>query len=134
MARRRRGRRRTAREAFDALLAFFDTARAPGGEPCTFLLDEVLELRTFESFPGLRHVLRELLQALAESPQSLRADHALRRARASAAARRHGALRGDAPAAARAGDVTDLLAAVVQRLRADGRPTTATSSAAPCRR
>ena len=58
----------TAREAFDALLAFFDTARAPGGEPCTFLLDEVLELRTFESFPGLRHVLRELLDALAESP------------------------------------------------------------------
>src|SRR5687767_15375229 len=25
----------TARDAFDALLAFFDTARAPGGEPCT---------------------------------------------------------------------------------------------------
>jgi hypothetical protein len=58
----------TAREAFDALLAFFDTARAPGGEPCTFLLDEVLELRTFESFPGLRRVLRELLDALAGSP------------------------------------------------------------------
>jgi hypothetical protein len=58
----------TAREAFDALLAFFDTARAPGGEPCTFLLDEFLELRTFESFPGLRRVLRELLEALAESP------------------------------------------------------------------
>jgi hypothetical protein len=58
----------TAREAFDALLAFFDTARAPGGEPCTFLLDEFLELRTFESFPGLRRVLRELLDALAESP------------------------------------------------------------------
>ena len=57
----------TAREAFDMLLAFFDTARAPGGEPCTFLLDEVLELRTFESFPGLRHVLRELLQALSAS-------------------------------------------------------------------
>jgi hypothetical protein len=50
------------------LLAFFDTARAPGGEPCTFLLDEVLELRTFESFPGLRHVLRDLLEALASSP------------------------------------------------------------------
>ena len=32
----------SAREAFDALLAFFDTARAPGGEPCTFLLDETL--------------------------------------------------------------------------------------------
>jgi len=59
---------RNAREAFDALLAFFDTARAPGGEPCTFLLDETLELRTFESFPGLRHVIRELIGALAESP------------------------------------------------------------------
>jgi hypothetical protein len=58
----------TAREAFDALLAFFDTARAPGGETCTFLLDETLELRTFESFPGLRHVIRELFEALAESP------------------------------------------------------------------
>jgi hypothetical protein len=57
----------SAREAFDLLLAFFDTARAPGGEPCTFLLDEVLELRTFESFPGLRHVLRDLLEALAGS-------------------------------------------------------------------
>ena len=58
----------TAREAFDVLLTFFDTARAPGGEPCTFLLDEVLELRTFESFPGLRHVLRDLIEALAASP------------------------------------------------------------------
>jgi hypothetical protein len=58
----------TAREAFDTLLGFFDTARAPGGEPCTFLLDEVLELRTFESFPGLRHVLRDLLEALTASP------------------------------------------------------------------
>jgi len=57
----------SAREAFDLLLAFFDTARAPGGEPATFLLDEVLELRTFESFPGLRHVLRDLLEALAGS-------------------------------------------------------------------
>jgi hypothetical protein len=58
----------TAREAFDALLAFFNTARTAGGEPVTFLLDEVLELRTFESFPGLRHVLRDLLQGLADSP------------------------------------------------------------------
>ena len=57
----------SAREAFDLLLAFFETARAPGGEPCTFMLDEVLELRTFESFPGLRHVLRDLLEALASS-------------------------------------------------------------------
>src|SRR5262245_11164070 len=58
----------TAREAFDMLRAFFDTARAPGGEPCTFLLDEVLELRTFESFPGLRHVLRDLIESLSASP------------------------------------------------------------------
>ena len=57
----------TARDAFDALLTFFDSARGPGGEPCTFLLDEVLELRTFESFPGLRHVLRDLLEGLATS-------------------------------------------------------------------
>src|SRR5688572_16135254 len=42
----------------------FSIRRARGGEPCTFLLDEVLELRTFESFPGLRHVLRDLLDAL----------------------------------------------------------------------
>ena len=58
----------SAREAFDMLLSFFDTARAPGGEPCTFLLDEVLELRTFESFPGLRHVLRDLVEALSAGP------------------------------------------------------------------
>ena len=32
------------------------------------VLDEVLELRTFESFPGLRHVLRELIESLSTSP------------------------------------------------------------------
>ena len=56
-----------AREAFDAALAFLDTARAPGTTPATFLLDEFLELRTFESFPGLRTVLRDLIGALASS-------------------------------------------------------------------
>jgi hypothetical protein len=56
-----------AREAFDASLAFFDTARAPGDAPATLLLDEFLELRTFESFPGLRSVLRDLVGALAAS-------------------------------------------------------------------
>ena len=56
-----------AREAFDATLAFLDTARAPGGQAATFLLDEFLELRTFESFPGLRSVLRDLLGALTSS-------------------------------------------------------------------
>src|SRR5688572_20323206 len=32
-----------ARDAFDASLAFLDTARAPGDAPATFLLDEFLE-------------------------------------------------------------------------------------------
>ena len=56
----------SAREAFDHTLAYLTRARA-GDKPATFLLDEVLELRTFESFPGLRHVLRDLMQALAEA-------------------------------------------------------------------
>ena len=58
----------SARAAFDALLTFLCTARAPGDAPATFLLDEFLELRTFESFPGLRSVLRELVAALAATP------------------------------------------------------------------
>jgi hypothetical protein len=63
-----RGAPTSARDAFDATLAFFDQARTGGGnEPATFLLDEVLELRTFESFPGLRTALRELLKVLAGS-------------------------------------------------------------------
>ncbi len=61
------GAQPSAREAFDASLAFLDTARAPGALPATFLLDEFLELRTFESFPGLRSVLRDLIGALASS-------------------------------------------------------------------
>ena len=58
----------SAREAFGATLRFFDEARAPGGAPATFLLDEVLELRTFESFPGLRGLQRDLIGALSHSP------------------------------------------------------------------
>ena len=57
-----------ARAAFDATLTFLDRARAGGSEPATFLLDEFLELRTFESFPGLRRVLHELVGALSASP------------------------------------------------------------------
>ena len=57
----------SARAAFEGMLAFLGTARAPGDAPATFLLDEFLELRTFESFPGLRSVLRDLLGALANS-------------------------------------------------------------------
>src|SRR5688572_30472441 len=59
----------SARDAFDATLAFLDQSKVGGGnEPATFLLDEVLELRTFESFPGLRTALRELMKTLGASP------------------------------------------------------------------
>ncbi len=54
--------------AFEATLRFFDQARAQGGAACTFLLDEFLELRTFESFPGLRRALPALIEALSTSP------------------------------------------------------------------
>jgi hypothetical protein len=57
----------SARESFDATLAFLDAARAPSGGPATFLLDEFLELRTFESFPNLRTVLRDLIAVLGAS-------------------------------------------------------------------
>ena len=56
-----------ARAAFDSTLAFLARAQTPNGEPATFLLDEFLELRTFESFPGLRRVLHDVLDGLAAS-------------------------------------------------------------------
>ncbi len=34
----------------------------------TFLIDEALDVRTFENFPGLRHVQREVVDRLAASP------------------------------------------------------------------
>jgi hypothetical protein len=56
-----------ARGAFDRTIEFFTKARTAAGEPALFLLDEFLELRTFESFPGLRRVLREFADAIAAS-------------------------------------------------------------------
>jgi hypothetical protein len=56
-----------ARAAFDDLLAFFNRARPGGSEPAVFLLDEFLELRTFESFPGLRRVLHDFIDGLTTS-------------------------------------------------------------------
>jgi len=56
-----------ARAAFDATLAFFTRVRTSASEPATFLLDEFLELRTFESFPGLRRVQYELVDGLVAS-------------------------------------------------------------------
>jgi hypothetical protein len=56
----------SARAAFDALTQWFDE---PGGDAAvTFLVDEVLDIRTFESFPGLRHVQREIVARLSSSP------------------------------------------------------------------
>ncbi len=60
----------TPREAFDATLAFLGSARARDGRAAVFLLDEVLEVRTFESFPGLRHAVADLLGAVADSPNA----------------------------------------------------------------
>src|SRR5947209_5273097 len=56
-----------ARAAFDATLAFLSRAKSGAGEPAAFVLDEFLELRTFESFPGLRRVLHDLIDGLAAS-------------------------------------------------------------------
>jgi hypothetical protein len=56
-----------ARPAFDALLTFLMNATNADGSPATFLLDEILEMRTFESFPGLRAALPELARAIAHS-------------------------------------------------------------------
>lgn len=56
-----------ARAAFDATMGFLTKTRASGNEPVTFLLDEFLEFRTFESFPGLRRVLFDFVDGLAES-------------------------------------------------------------------
>lgn len=57
----------TPRDAFLALVRVLTQATSANGRPFTFLLDEVLELRTFESFPGLKSALRELGEAMATS-------------------------------------------------------------------
>jgi hypothetical protein len=57
----------TARGAFDSLLAFLRDARSPDGRRPVFLIDELLEVRTFESFPGLRGIQRELIDVMATS-------------------------------------------------------------------
>lgn len=56
------------RAAFDRLCRLFAHARAPGGGPVTFLIDEMLEIRTFESFPGLRSAFGMFRQSLCDSP------------------------------------------------------------------
>ena len=56
---------RTPRAAFDELLAFLGREGTP---PPLLLFDEFLEVRTLESFPGLRGGAREFVDALANSP------------------------------------------------------------------
>jgi hypothetical protein len=56
------------RAAFDLLLTGFDQAASSASGPVTFLIDEFQDIRTFENFPGLRHVQRELVGRLASSP------------------------------------------------------------------
>jgi len=56
------------RIAFDATIRFLQSAHTDQGAPATFLLDDVLELRTFESFPGLRNAVGDLVTALGDTP------------------------------------------------------------------
>jgi hypothetical protein len=105
------------RESFTAALAFLGQARGTTGGPVTFLLDEFLELRTFESFPGLRSVLRDLIAALGTSENRFVLTTRY-------AARAHRLLR-DAPARFEILPVTPLSAAEVRATlppSMDGRP------------
>lgn len=56
------------RAAFDLALAALTASDQRDRPPSTFLFDEFLELRTFESFPGLRRVLHDFVDAIAASP------------------------------------------------------------------
>ena len=55
------------RAAFDEAVKFLAGAHTREGRPATFLIDEVLELRTFESFPGLRTVLADFAKGIENS-------------------------------------------------------------------
>lgn len=52
--------------AYGRALAYLGGAQG-AGEPATFLLDEMLDLRVFESFPGLKTVVRDTFACLVES-------------------------------------------------------------------
>ena len=88
LRRRSTRRRRRPRAAFEGLLRYFDGAAVAQPSAVTFLLDEFLDVRTFESFPGLRHVQRELVDSPRREPGAFRAGLALHVARSSTAARR----------------------------------------------
>jgi len=51
------------------LMSFFDHAASPAGAAApAFLIDEALDIRTFENFPGLRHVQGDFMARLTASP------------------------------------------------------------------
>jgi hypothetical protein len=52
--------------AYARALDYLDCAEAAGA-PATFLLDEILDIRVFESFPGLKTVVRDTLERLVAS-------------------------------------------------------------------
>ena len=54
-------------DAYHRALRYFADATAAGGGPATFLIDEALELATFDHFPGLRGAVADALAACAES-------------------------------------------------------------------
>ena len=57
------------RAAFDMLMSFFDHAASPASAAApAFLIDEALDIRTFENFPGLRHVQGDFMARLTASP------------------------------------------------------------------
>ena len=57
-----------AREAFEATLSVLACSAGHNRQSITFLLDEILEIRAFESFPGVRGVLAAFTSALSHSP------------------------------------------------------------------
>ena len=56
------------RAAFDRTCDFLKQARNDDGTNVTFLLDETLDIKIFESFPGLRDARRKFWRTLCESP------------------------------------------------------------------
>ena len=62
-----RAESRSAKMAFERICQFLTHARSDTGDAVTFLLDEALEVRTFENFPGLRGALRDFWHALCDT-------------------------------------------------------------------
>ena len=57
----------STRETYSKILSFLSNARPTETLPATFLIDDILEFKTFENFPGLRDVLQNFLKAVSLS-------------------------------------------------------------------